>query len=110
MMKRTCTVQVNLDFSSEADMVAKFRTALALQPIATALFANSPFTEGRPNGFVSYRAHVWTDTDPDRTGMLPWVFEWGMGFGRYVGYMLAGPLYIFSRGHRLIARARYYCR
>src|SRR5690625_6763164 len=73
MMKRTCTVQVNLDFSSEADMVAKFRTALALQPIATALFANSPFTEGRPNGFVSYRAHVWTDTDPDRTGMLPWV-------------------------------------
>src|SRR5690625_7922929 len=75
MMKRTCTVQVNLDISSEADMVAKFRTALALQPIGTALFANSPFTEGRPNGFVSYRAHVWTDSDPDRTGNLPWEYE-----------------------------------
>lgn len=102
MMKRTCTVQVNLDFSSEADMVAKFRTALALQPIATALFANSPFTEGRPNGFVSYRAHVWTDTDPDRTGMLPWVFESGMGFERYVDYMLDVPMYFVERGDRLI--------
>lgn len=102
MMKRTCTVQVNLDYASEADMVAKFRASLALQPIATALFANSPFTEGRPNGYLSYRAHVWTDTDPDRTGMLPWVFESGMGFERYVEYMLDVPMYFVQREGRLI--------
>lgn len=102
MMKRTCTVQVNLDYSSETDMIAKFRAALALQPIATALFANSPFTEGKPNGFLSYRSHVWTDTDPDRTGMLPWVFESGMGFERYVDWMLDVPMYFVSRGDRLI--------
>ncbi len=102
MMKRTCTVQVNLDFSSEADMVAKFRSALALQPIATALFADSPFVEGRPSGFVSYRAHVWTDTDPHRTGMLPWVFESGMGFERYVDYMLDVPMYFVDRDGELI--------
>ncbi len=102
MMKRTCTVQVNLDYSSEADMVAKFRAALALQPIATALFANSPFTEGKPNGFLSYRSHVWTDTDPDRTGMLPWVFDSGMGFERYVDWMLDVPMYFVSRGDQLI--------
>src|SRR5690625_5924765 len=83
-------------------MVAKFRTALALQPIATALFANSPFTEGRPNGFVSYRAHVWTDTDPDGTGMLPWVFESGMGFERYVDYMLDVPMFFVESGDMLI--------
>ena len=87
MMLRTCTVQVNLDFASEADMVRKFRVSLALQPVATALFANSPFTEGKPNGFLSYRSHIWTDTDPDRSGMLPFVFEPGMGFERYVDYM-----------------------
>ncbi|MDX1381241.1 MAG: glutamate-cysteine ligase family protein, partial [Xanthomonadales bacterium] len=75
MMTRTCTVQVNLDFESEADMVMKFRTALALQPVATALFANSPFVEGKPCGWLSYRSHVWEDTDPDRTGILPFVFE-----------------------------------
>jgi glutamate--cysteine ligase len=74
MMTRTCTVQVNLDYASEADMVKKFRVGLALQPIATALFANSPFTEGKPNGYKSYRSHVWTDTDGDRTGMLDFVF------------------------------------
>ena len=79
MMHRTCTVQVNLDFSSEADMVRKFRVGLALQPVATALFANSPFTEGAPNGFLSYRSHIWTDTDPDRAGILPFVFDDGMG-------------------------------
>ena len=78
-MFRTCTVQVNLDFESEADMVKKFRVGLALQPIATALFANSPFREGRPNGFLSYRAQIWTDVDNARAGMLPWVFEDGMG-------------------------------
>ena len=102
MMKRTCTVQVNLDFSSEADMVAKFRASLALQPIATALFANSPFIEGKPSGFLSYRSQVWTDTDPDRTGMLPWVFESGMGFERYVDWMLDVPMYFVRRDGRYI--------
>ena len=97
MMSRTCTVQVNLDFGSEADMVHKFRTSLALQPIATALFANSPFVEGQPSGYVSYRSHVWEDTDPDRTGILPWVFEEGMGFERYVEYMLDVPMYFVYR-------------
>ena len=93
MMTRTCTVQVNLDFSSEADMVKKFRVALALQPVATALFADSPFTEGRPNGYLSYRSHVWTDTDPDRTGMLDFVFEDGFGYERWVDYILDVPMY-----------------
>lgn len=93
MMTRTCTVQVNLDFASEADMVKKFRTGLALQPIATALFADSPFTEGRPNGYLSYRSHVWTDTDPDRTGMLDFVFDEGFGYERWVDYMLDVPMY-----------------
>jgi len=97
MMSRTCTVQVNLDFSSEADMVRKFRVALALQPVATALFANSPFVEGKPCGFVSYRSHVWEDTDPDRTGMLPFVFDSSMGFERYVDYMLDVPMYFVHR-------------
>src|SRR5947209_17826520 len=80
MMYRTCTVQTNLDFSSEADMVQKIRGSLALQPVATAIFANSPFTEGKPNGFLSFRSEIWRDTDPDRSGMLPWAFEAGMGF------------------------------
>ena len=97
MMLRTCTVQVNLDFSSEADMVKKFRVSLALQPVATALFANSPFTEGQANGFTSYRSHIWTDTDPDRCGILPFVFEDGMGFERYVDYMLDVPMYFVYR-------------
>ncbi|AKS40512.1 glutamate--cysteine ligase [Wenzhouxiangella marina] len=102
MMKRTCTVQVNLDFASEADMVAKFRASLALQPIATALFANSPFVEGKASGFLSYRSQVWTDTDPDRTGMLPWVFEESMGFERYVDWMLDVPMYFVRREGRYI--------
>jgi len=97
MMTRTCTVQVNLDFSSEADMVKKFRTSLALQPIATALFADSPFTEGKPNGYLSYRSHIWTDTDPDRCGMLPFVFEDNFGFDRYVDYLLDVPMYFVYR-------------
>ncbi len=84
MMRRTCTVQVNLDFASEADMVKKFRVALALQPVATALFANSPFFEGKPNGHKSWRSRVWRDLDDSRTGMLPFVFEQGFGFERYV--------------------------
>jgi glutamate--cysteine ligase len=102
MMLRTCTVQVNLDFASETDMVRKFRLALALQPIATALFANSAFTEGKPNGYLSYRAHIWTDTDPDRTGMLPFVFEEGMGFERYVDYLLDVPMYFVYRDGKYI--------
>jgi len=97
MMTRTCTVQVNLDFSSEVDMVQKFRTSLALQPIATALFANSPFVDGQPNGYVSYRSHVWEDTDPDRTGMLPFVFDGDMGFEKYTNYMLDVPMYFIYR-------------
>ncbi len=97
MMHRTATVQVNLDFGSESDMVKKFRTSLALQPIATALFANSPLTEGKPNGWCSYRGHIWTDTDPDRTGMLDFVFEDGFGFERYVDYMLDVPMYFVYR-------------
>jgi glutamate--cysteine ligase len=105
MMTRTCTVQVNLDFGSEADMVHKFRTALALQPIATALFANSPFTDGKPNGYVSYRSRVWEDTDPDRTGMLPFVFEDGMGFERYTDYMLDVPMYFVYRDGEYIDTA-----
>jgi len=97
MMFRTCTVQVNLDFSSEADMIEKFRVGLALQPVATALFANSPFREGRASGFLSYRSQVWTDVDNARAGMLPWVFEDGMSFERYVDYVLDVPMYFVYR-------------
>ncbi|GAA0617367.1 glutamate--cysteine ligase [Brevundimonas kwangchunensis] len=102
MMLRTCTIQSNLDFESEADMVAKFRVSLALQPIATALFANSPFTEGRPNGFLTARANVWTDTDPDRTGMLDFVFQDGFGFERYADYALDVPMYFAKRGETYV--------
>ncbi len=105
MMLRTCTVQVNLDYESEADMVRKFRVALALQPLVTALWANSPFSEGRPNGYLSYRSHIWTDTDPARCGMLPFVFEDGMGFERYVDYMLDVPMYFVHREGRYIDAA-----
>ena len=105
MMLRTCTIQVNLDYGSEADMAQKFRTSLALQPIATALFANSPFTEGKPNGFLSYRSHIWSDTDPHRTGMLPFVFEDGFGYERYVDYMLDVPMYFVFRGGKYIDAA-----
>ncbi len=102
MMTRTCTVQVNLDFADEPDMVRKFKVGLALQPVATALFANSPFTEGKPNGFQSYRSHIWTDTDPDRSGDLPLVFEDGFGFERYVDYVLDVPMYFAYRDGRYI--------
>jgi glutamate--cysteine ligase len=97
MMLRTCTVQANLDYQSEADMVKKFRASLALQPVAVALFANSPFVEARPSGYLSYRSLVWTDTDPDRCGTLPFVFEDGFGFERYVDYMLDMPMYFVYR-------------
>ncbi|RUL74827.1 glutamate--cysteine ligase [Dyella choica] len=102
MMTRTCTVQVNLDFESEGDMVRKFRTSLALQPIATALFADSPFTDGKPNGYLSYRSNVWTDTDADRTGMLDFVFEAGFGYERYVDYMLDVPMYFSYQDGRYV--------
>lgn len=102
MMLRTCTIQTNLDYASEADMVKKFRVSLALQPLGTALFANSPFTEGRPNGFLSYRSHIWTDTDPQRTGMLPFVFEDGFGYERYADYMLDVPMYFVFRDGKYI--------
>jgi glutamate--cysteine ligase len=102
MMLRTCTIQVNLDYSSEADMVKKFRVGLALQPVATALFANSPFTEGRPNGYKSFRSHIWEDTDPDRTGMLPFVFEEGFGYERYCDYALDVPMYFVYRDGKYI--------
>jgi len=105
MMFRTCTIQVNLDFASEADMVKKFRVGLALQPVATALFANSPFVEGKPSGFLSYRSHTWTDADPDRTGMLSFVFDDDMSFERYVDYALDVPMYFVYRDGKYIDRA-----
>ncbi len=105
MMLRTCTIQTNLDYSSEADMAQKFRVSLALQPLATALFANSPFTEGKPNGMLSYRSHIWSDTDPARTGMLPFVFEDGFGYERYVDYMLDVPMYFVYREGKYIDAA-----
>jgi len=102
MMRRTCTVQVNLDFGSEPDMVKKLRVALALQPVATALFANSPFFEGKPNGHKSWRSRIWRDLDADRTGTLPFVFEDGFGFERYVDYALDVPMYFVYRDGKYI--------
>ena len=98
MMFRTCTVQANLDFSSEADMVKKLRVSLALQPVATALFANSPFTDGKLNGYLSARSEIWRHTDAARTGMLPFAFEEGMSFERYVDYAFSVPMYFVKRG------------
>jgi glutamate--cysteine ligase len=98
MMFRTCTIQANLDFSDEADMVTKMRVGLALQPVVTALFSNSPFTEGRPNGYQSFRSEIWLDTDRDRTGMLPFAFEDGFGFEQYVDWALDVPMYFIKRG------------
>ena len=102
MMYRTATIQVNLDFANEADMVKKLRVSLALQPVATALFASSPFTEGMPNGFKSLRSEVWRETDPNRTGMLPFVFEPGMGFEKYAEYALKVPMYFVYRDGKYI--------
>ena len=98
MMFRTSTVQANLDFSSEMDMVKKLRVSLALQPVATALFANSPFTDGKLNGFLSARSEIWRHTDAARTGMLPFAFEDGMSFERYVDYAISVPMYFVKRG------------
>jgi glutamate--cysteine ligase len=105
MMLRTCTIQTNLDYDSEADMAKKFRVSLALQPLGTALFANSPFTEGKVNGFLSYRSHIWSDTDPARTGMLPFVFEDGFGYERYADYALDVPMYFVYRDGKYIDAA-----
>jgi glutamate--cysteine ligase len=105
MMTRTSTVQVNLDFGSEADMVEKLRVSLALQPVATALFANSPFAEGRPSGFLSRRAQVWTDVDPDRTGIPAVVFEEGFGFERFAQWLLDVPMYFVMRDGRWLDAA-----
>src|SRR6187399_136490 len=105
MMLRTCTIQVNLDYCSEANMAKKFRVGLALQPLATALFANSPFTEGKPNGYLSYRSHIWSDTDPARTGMLPFVFDEGFGYERYADYALDVPMYFVFRDGQYIDAA-----
>ena len=105
MMLRTCTIQTNLDYSSEADMAQKFRVSLALQPLATALFANSPFTEGKPNGYKSFRSHIWEDTDRHRTGMLPFVFEEGFGYERYCDYALDVPMYFVFRDGKYIDAA-----
>lgn len=102
MMFRTATVQVNLDFTGETDMVRKTRVGLALQPIVTAMFANSPFIDGGPSGFLSRRSEIWRDTDADRSGMLPWAFEDGMGFERWVDYALDVPMYFLKRGDRYI--------
>ncbi|SFO12847.1 glutamate--cysteine ligase [Cohaesibacter marisflavi] len=99
MMFRSCTIQVNLDFSSEADMVQKMRVGLALQPIATALFANSPFIDGHKNGYQSLRGAIWHDTDKDRTGMLPFAFEEGFGYEQYVDWALDVPMYFITRDH-----------
>ena len=102
MMRRTCTVQVNLDFGSEADMVQKFRTSLALQPVATALFANSPFFDGKPNGHKSWRSRIWRDLDASRTGTLPFAFDEGFGFQQYVDYALDVPMYFVYRDGKYI--------
>ena len=105
MMLRTCTIQTNLDYASEADMAKKFAVSLALQPLGTALFANSPFLEGKPNGYLSYRSHIWSDTDPARTGMLPFVFEDGFGYERYADYALDVPMYFVYRDGKYIDAA-----
>jgi glutamate--cysteine ligase len=105
MMTRTCGAQVNLDFENEEDMVRKFRVSMALQPLIIALFANSSVVEGQENGFASYRAHIWEDTDPDRCGVLPFIFEEGMGFERYADYMLDVPMFLIERDGQLIDMA-----
>ena len=107
MMLRTCTVQVNLDFADEADMRRKLLVSLALQPLATALFANSPFKEGKPNGLLSNRAHVWTDVDADRTGMPAMMLQDGFGFERFAEWLLDVPMYFIQRESRFIDMAGY---
>ena len=102
MMLRTCTIQVNLDFSSEKDMVEKFQISMALQSVATALFANSPFIEGKPSGYLSSRAMVWTDTDPYRTGVPEIVFDSNFGYESWLNYVLEVPMYFVYRDGKYI--------
>jgi glutamate--cysteine ligase len=102
MMYRSCTVQVNMDFSDEADMVLKMRLGLALQPITSALFASSPFVDGKPNGFITNRVNIWRYADPARSGLLPEAFEEGFGFERYVDYALDIPIYFIARDNRYL--------
>ena len=97
MMFRTCTIQVNLDFEDERDMIRKFRTSLALQPLATALFANSGIVDGEDTGYESMRSDVWRDTDDDRTGTLSWVFDDDFGFEKYCDYVMNVPMYFVYR-------------
>jgi glutamate--cysteine ligase len=102
MMYRSATVQANLDFADEADMIKKMRVSLALQPVVTALFANSPFVDGKPSGYLSFRSHIWLDTDKARTGMLPFVFDDDFGFDRYAEHALDVPMYFVIRDHKYI--------
>ena len=102
MMTHTSSVQVNLDYANESDMIKKMRVAQALQPIATAIFANSPFYLGKQNGYLSYRAHIWNHTDPDRCGFLPFIFEEGFGFERWVDYLLDIPMYFIYRNENYL--------
>jgi glutamate--cysteine ligase len=102
MMRRTCTVQANLDYSSEADAMQKMRVALRLSPIVTALFANSPLVEGRATGERSHRARIWLDTDPDRTGLLPFMWGGEASFARYIEWALDVPMFMVKRGARVI--------
>lgn len=103
MMFRTCTTQVNLDYQSESDMIEKFRIGIALQPLANALFANSPFRDGKPSGYLSTRGWVWEDVDNARCGNLPWVFDSNMSFERYVDYAMDVPMYFVYRDGRCVA-------
>lgn len=102
MMFRTCTVQINMDYTSEADMIQKMRVAVALQPLATAYFANSHIKEGIDTGFKSYRSYVWTDTDNNRTGILPFIFNDDFCFDSYKEYALDVPMYFVKRGDTYI--------
>ncbi len=97
MMFATATVQANFDYSDEADMVAKMRAALGVSPIVSALFANSSVSEGKANGFITRRLHIWTHTDPDRCGMLPFAFEQGFGYREYVEWALDVPMFFIVR-------------
>ena len=107
MMKRTCTNQVNIDYSSEVDMIEKLRLMFNLESIATAMFANSPFDQGKISKYKSLRSHFWHHTDPDRTGLLPFVFEKGFSFEKYTDYALSVPMYFINRNHQYIDMTKY---
>lgn len=102
MMKQTATVQTNIDFSDERDAMEKMRVTMGLSPILTAMFANSPICDGRLNGYMSFRQHVWTDTDRDRCGLLPFVFSRDAGFEDYADWALGVPMYFIRRDDRFV--------